>query len=79
MAPNQYKFNVQMGCGGCCSVLEDALKGVDGIESFDVSLEHKIVLVNAQSTVSYEHILAILKETGKTVHSGEANGQAREV
>jgi copper chaperone CopZ len=30
MAPNQYKFNVQMGCGGCCSVLEDALKGVDG-------------------------------------------------
>jgi copper chaperone len=51
----------------------------EGIESFDVSLEHKIVLVNAQSTVSYEHILAILKETGKTVHSGEANGQAREV
>ena len=30
MSPNQYKFNVQMGCGGCSSALNDALKGVNG-------------------------------------------------
>lgn len=51
----------------------------EGIVSFDISLEHKTILVNAESTLSYESVLAILKETGKTVHSGEANGQAREV
>ncbi|KAI9039100.1 heavy-metal-associated domain-containing protein [Aspergillus affinis] len=79
MSPNQYKFNVQMGCGGCSSALEDALKSVNGIESFDVSLEHKTVLVNAESSLSYEAVLAVLKATGKAVHSGEANGQAREV
>ncbi|KAK1138903.1 Cytosolic copper metallochaperone [Aspergillus melleus] len=79
MSPNQYKFNVQMGCGGCSSALEDALKGVNGIESFDVSLESKTVSVNAESSLSYESVLAALKATGKTVHSGEANGQAREI
>ncbi|KAJ6119012.1 hypothetical protein N7471_013632 [Penicillium samsonianum] len=79
MSPNEYKFNIQMGCGGCSSALEDALKDVKGIEYFDVSLEQKTVLVNAQSSLSYEAVLAILKETGKTIQSGEANGQAREV
>ncbi|KAJ5356263.1 hypothetical protein N7517_010872 [Penicillium concentricum] len=79
MSPNQYKFSVQMGCAGCSGVLEDALKGVDGIESFEVSLEHETILVNANSSLSYEVVLAILKETGKPVHSGEANGQVRDV
>lgn len=50
-----------------------------GITSFDVSLESKTVLVNAESSLSYEAILAILKATGKAVHSFEENGQPREV
>ncbi|KAF9883618.1 Cytosolic copper metallochaperone [Aspergillus nanangensis] len=79
MSTTQYKFTVQMGCGGCSSALEDALKDVDGIESFKVSLEHKTVLVNSKPSLSYGDVLAILKQTGKNVHSGEVNGQAREV
>ncbi|KAH8703896.1 hypothetical protein BGW36DRAFT_93552 [Talaromyces proteolyticus] len=77
MAQNQYKFGVQMRCSGCSRTIEDAISGVDDLKTLDVSLEHKSVLVTVRPSLSYEEVLTIIKETGKNVRSGEANGQAR--
>ncbi|KAJ5131719.1 heavy metal ion transporter [Penicillium atrosanguineum] len=79
MSDHQYKFNVSMSCGGCSGAVERVLKRLEGVKSFDVNLESQTALVNAESTVPYDTVLATIKKTGKQVNSGEADGQTMSV
>ncbi|KAJ5160623.1 Metal homeostasis factor ATX1 [Penicillium canariense] len=79
MSDHQYKFNVAMSCGGCSGAIERVLKKLEGVKSFDVSLESQTANIIAEPTVSYDTVLAVIKKTGKTVNSGEADGQAMSV
>ncbi|KAF7714708.1 Heavy metal-associated domain-containing protein [Penicillium ucsense] len=79
MSEHQYKFNVAMSCGGCSGAIERVLKRLEGVKSFDVSLDTQTANVVTEPALSYETVLATIKKTGKTVNSGEADGQTMEV
>ncbi|KAL4954570.1 hypothetical protein BDW69DRAFT_162908 [Aspergillus filifer] len=79
MADHQYKFNVSMSCGGCSGAVERVLKKLDGVISFDVSLDTQTASVVTDASVPYETVLATIKKTGKAVNTGEADGETREV
>ncbi|KAJ5936971.1 Metal homeostasis factor ATX1 [Penicillium verhagenii] len=79
MSDHQYKFNVSMSCGGCSGAVERILKRLEGVKSFDVSLETQTATVSTEPTVSYDTVLAAIKKTGKTVNSGEADGETKSV
>ncbi|KAJ5248678.1 heavy metal ion transporter [Penicillium chermesinum] len=79
MADHQYKFNVSMSCGGCSGAVERVLKKLEGVKSFDVNLETQTALVSTEPSVSYDTVLAVIKKTGKTVNSGEADGEPKNV
>ncbi|KAL3469986.1 heavy metal-associated domain-containing protein [Aspergillus californicus] len=76
---HQYKFNVSMSCGGCSGAVERVLNKLDGVKSFDVSLESQTASIIADSSLPYETVLATIKKTGKTVNSGEADGETKDV
>ncbi|KAJ5086311.1 metal homeostasis factor ATX1 [Penicillium alfredii] len=76
MSDHQYKFNVSMSCGGCSGAVERVLKRLEGVKSFDVNLESQTATVTTEPSVSYDTVLTTIKKTGKTVNTGEANGQA---
>jgi len=52
---------------------------VSGVKSYEVSLENQTATVVTDSSVTYDTVLATIKKTGKTVNSGEADGQAMSV
>ncbi|KAJ5494759.1 Heavy metal-associated domain HMA [Penicillium fimorum] len=79
MSDHQYKFNVTMTCGGCSGAVERVLKKLEGVKTFDVSLETQAVNVTTESTLSYDAVLEKIKKTGKAVNSGEADGESKEV
>ncbi|KAJ5587928.1 heavy metal ion transporter [Penicillium hispanicum] len=79
MSDHQYKFNVSMSCGGCSGAVERVLKKLEGVKSFDVNLDSQTALVSTEPTVSYATVLEVIKKTGKTVNSGEADGQTMSV
>ncbi|KAE8137286.1 hypothetical protein BDV38DRAFT_283124 [Aspergillus pseudotamarii] len=74
MSDHRYKFNVKMGCSGCSNAIKEALGPLSGLKSLDISLEQQIVSVVAEPSLSYDAVLAAIKEKGKEVHSGEADG-----
>ncbi|PCH38053.1 copper ion chaperone, partial [Wolfiporia cocos MD-104 SS10] len=71
MSAHTYKFDVKMTCAGCSGAVERALKKaeVDGVTSYDVSLEKQEVIV--KGTIPYDTLLEKIKKTGKEVRSGE--------
>ncbi|KAI9680511.1 MAG: Cytosolic copper metallochaperone [Caeruleum heppii] len=77
MADHHYKFNVEMSCGGCSGAIERVLKKLDGVKSYDVSLDTQTANVIAQADLPYETVLDKIKKTGKKVTSGEADGVSR--
>ncbi|KAJ5691487.1 Metal homeostasis factor ATX1 [Penicillium malachiteum] len=79
MSDHQYKFNVAMSCGGCSGAVERVLKKLEGVKSFDVSLESQTATIATEPSLSYDTVLAAIKKTGKTVNSGEADGQTMSV
>ncbi|BCR97624.1 copper metallochaperone ATX1 [Aspergillus luchuensis] len=79
MSDHQYKFNVSMSCGGCSGAVERVLKKLEGVKSFDVNLESQTAIVVTEPSVPYDTVLATIKKTGKTVNSGEADGQTMSV
>ncbi|KAJ5432461.1 Metal homeostasis factor ATX1 [Penicillium daleae] len=79
MSDHQYKFNVTMTCGGCSGAVERVLKRLEGVKTFDVSLESQTANITTEPTVSYDTVLAAIKKTGKTVNTGEADGQTMSV
>ncbi|KAJ6142605.1 hypothetical protein N7471_002058 [Penicillium samsonianum] len=79
MSDHQYKFNVTMTCGGCSGAVERVLKKLEGVKTFDVSLETQTVNVTTEPTLAYDDVLEKIKKTGKAVNSGEADGESKEV
>ncbi|KAF1350856.1 putative iron/copper transporter Atx1 [Delphinella strobiligena] len=79
MADHTYKFNVTMTCGGCSGAVERVLKKLDGVKSFDVSLDSQTATVTTADTLDYPTVLEKIKKTGKKVNSGEADGQPQAV
>ncbi|KAF1926128.1 putative iron/copper transporter Atx1 [Didymella exigua CBS 183.55] len=79
MSEHNYKFNIAMSCGGCSGAVERVLKKLDGVKSYNVSLETQTADIVAEDSLSYETVLEKIKKTGKTVKSGEADGSPRDV
>ncbi|KAF3039133.1 Cytosolic copper metallochaperone [Didymella heteroderae] len=79
MSEHNYKFNIAMSCGGCSGAVERVLKKLDGVKSYNVSLETQTADIVTEDSLSYETVLEKIKKTGKTVKSGEADGSPREV
>ncbi|KAK3714168.1 Cytosolic copper metallochaperone [Vermiconidia calcicola] len=79
MAEHNYKFNVTMTCGGCSGAVERVLKRMDGVKSFDVSLETQTANITTDDSVDYDTLLEKIKKTGKTVNSGEVDGAVKAV
>ncbi|KAK2805955.1 hypothetical protein FQN50_005970 [Emmonsiellopsis sp. PD_5] len=78
-AEHQYKFNVSMSCGGCSGAIERVLKKLDGVKSYEVSLDSQTATIIAEPSLEYDTVLTTIKKTGKTVNTGEADGVARDV
>ncbi|KAL1896595.1 Cytosolic copper metallochaperone [Sporothrix stenoceras] len=79
MADHTYKFNVSMSCGGCSGAVDRVLKRLEGVKSYEVSLESQSATVVADPTLSYETVLKTISKTGKKVNSGEADGESRSI
>jgi len=79
MSEHQYKFNVSMSCGGCSGAIERVLKKLEGVKSYEVSLDSQTANVVAEDSLSYETVLEKIKKTGKKVNSAEADGVSQPV
>ncbi|ORX92896.1 heavy metal-associated domain-containing protein [Clohesyomyces aquaticus] len=79
MAEHTYKFNVAMSCGGCSGAVERVLKKLDGVKSYNVSLETQTAEIVTEENLEYSTVLEKIKKTGKTVKSGEADGSPMDV
>ncbi|SHO77543.1 Cytosolic copper metallochaperone [Malassezia sympodialis ATCC 42132] len=62
---HEYHFDVKMSCSSCSGAIERVLGKLDGVQSFDVSLEKQTVDVRA--TVPFETVLEKIKKTGKEI------------
>lgn len=81
------------GCSGAVERVLKKLEGMDyppamlpptnsqdpGVKSFDVNLEAQTANITADPALSYDTVLATIKKTGKTVNSGEADGESQAV
>ncbi|KIE02574.1 Heavy metal-associated domain, HMA, partial [Metarhizium majus ARSEF 297] len=72
-----YEFNVAMSCGGCSGAIDRVLKKLDGVESYEVSLENQTAKV--VTGLPYETVLTKIAKTGKTVKSATADGVEQSV
>ncbi|KAF2872701.1 putative iron/copper transporter Atx1 [Massariosphaeria phaeospora] len=79
MAEHTYKFNVAMSCGGCSGAINRVLGKLDGVKSYNVSLENQTAEIVAEDSLSYDTVLEKIKKTGKAVKSGEADGVQKDV
>jgi copper chaperone len=50
-----------------------------GVKSYDVSLDTQTATVIAEPTLDYNTVLKTIKKTGKTVNSGEADGETKSI
>ncbi|KAK0704815.1 heavy-metal-associated domain-containing protein [Lasiosphaeris hirsuta] len=78
-AEHTYKFNVSMSCGGCSGAVDRVLKKLDGVKSYEVSLENQTATVVADEGLAYDKVLRTIAKTGKKVNSGEADGVEQSV
>jgi len=69
MSEHTYQFNVKMSCSGCSGAVERALSKLDGVSSYETSLEKQEVIV--KGTADYDTVLEKIKKTGKQVLGGE--------
>ncbi|CBQ68789.1 probable ATX1-antioxidant protein and metal homeostasis factor [Sporisorium reilianum SRZ2] len=69
MSQHEYKFEVVMTCSGCSGAVSRVLSKLDGVDSFDVSLENQSVVV--KGSAPYETVLEKIKKTGKEVKSAQ--------
>ncbi|KAJ9103922.1 hypothetical protein QFC21_002385 [Naganishia friedmannii] len=69
------EFAVDMTCQSCVSAVKNALASIDGIEKYDIDLEHKQVVITGRTAPSI--LCKALKDTGRQVlvrGSGTASG-----
>ncbi|PMD27054.1 iron copper transporter [Hyaloscypha hepaticicola] len=78
-ADHTYKFNVSMSCGGCSGAVNRVLGKLDGVKSYEVSLDTQTATVVAAPDLAYETVLKTIKKTGKKVNTGEADGEVKSV
>ncbi|ORZ27580.1 copper chaperone-like protein [Lobosporangium transversale] len=57
-------YDVTMTCSGCSGAVTRVLNKLDGVKTFDVSLENQKVIVESD-TLTEEQILATIQKTGK--------------
>ena len=50
-----------------------------GVKSYNVSLDSQTADITTEAEVDYNTVLEKIKKTGKTVNSGEADGQSMAV
>ncbi|KAI0843384.1 hypothetical protein F5Y06DRAFT_254793 [Hypoxylon sp. FL0890] len=74
-----YKFNVSMSCGGCSGAVNRVLGKLEGVQSYEVSLDKQEAVVVAKPGLDYETVLKTIKKTGKKVNSGSVDGEARSI
>ncbi|PBP15857.1 iron copper transporter [Diplocarpon rosae] len=74
-----YTFNISMSCGGCSGAVTRVLAKLEGVKSFDVSLDTQTATVVAEPSLAYEKVLSAIVKTGKKVNSGEADGKEMSV
>ncbi len=55
-----------MSCGHCVATVQRALETLEGVESVDVSLETKVVIVRAIQELEAYDLLETVRETGFT-------------
>jgi len=79
MAEHTYKFNVTMTCSGCSGAVTRVLNKLDGVKSYDVSLDSQTATVIAEPSLAYETVLKTIKKTGKKVNSGEVDGEEKSI
>jgi copper chaperone len=79
MADHTYKFNVSMSCGGCSGAVNRVLGKLDGVKSYEVSLDTQTATVVAAPELDYETVLKTIVKTGKKVNTGEADGEVKSV
>ncbi|KAH6971773.1 hypothetical protein BGZ61DRAFT_532785 [Ilyonectria robusta] len=72
-----YEFNVSMSCGGCSGAIDRVLKKLEGVDSYEVSLENQTAKV--VTGLPYETVLQKIAKTGKKVNSGKADGIEKSV
>ncbi|KEZ42746.1 hypothetical protein SAPIO_CDS6032 [Scedosporium apiospermum] len=69
-----YNFDITMSCGGCSGAVDRVLKKLDGVKSYEVSLENQTATVVAEPTLDYTTVLKTIAKTGKKVNKGVADG-----
>ncbi|RDA86468.1 hypothetical protein CP532_3619 [Ophiocordyceps camponoti-leonardi (nom. inval.)] len=69
---HKYEFNVVMTCGGCSGAIDRVLKKLDGVDSYEVSLEKQTATVTTD--VPFDTVLEKILKTGKKVNSATADG-----
>ncbi|RKF58545.1 Copper transport protein ATX1 [Erysiphe neolycopersici] len=75
-----YKIGVEMPCSGCAGAITRVLGKLEGLESFNVSLENQIAtVVTRDDSVTFDAVLKTIQKTGKKVVSGEANGKSMSI
>jgi len=67
-----------MSCGGCSGAINRVLGKLDGVKSYEVSLESQTATV-VTDILPYETVLQTIKKTGKKVNSGEADGEVKSI
>ncbi|KAH7320229.1 putative iron/copper transporter Atx1 [Stachybotrys elegans] len=73
-----YEFNVSMSCGGCSGAIDRVLKKLDGVDSYEVSLENQSAKV-VTSSLPYEVVLEKIAKTGKKINSAKADGVEKSI
>jgi copper chaperone len=63
----------------CQNPCEICSNHVAGVESYNVSLETQTAEIQAADSLSYDTVLEKIKKTGKTIKSGEADGEAKDI
>lgn len=67
-----YEFNVAITCGGCSGAVDRVLKKLQGVESYEVSLDNQTAKV--VTSLPYETVLDKIAKTGKKINSAKADG-----
>ncbi|KAL7787765.1 hypothetical protein V8C37DRAFT_260489 [Trichoderma ceciliae] len=72
-----YEFDITMTCGGCSGAIDRVLKKLEGVETYNVSLEKQHATV--VTALPYETVLSKIAKTGKKINSATADGVSQSV
>ncbi|MCJ1447469.1 MAG: Cytosolic copper metallochaperone [Stictis urceolatum] len=79
MSDHNYHFDIAMTCSGCSGAIDRVLKKMEGVKSYEVSLEKQTADIVASPELEYGTVLEKIKKTGKTVKGAQADGVTQEI